>query len=140
MKHSKCAKIIHMHKAIRYFDRFFDKLEDKVRGRLSHSPIMYGFLGGFGIVLFWRGTWHIADDFGLSSLASLIIGTTILLMTGLFSASFIGDQIIISGLKHEKRLAELTEEEVETERDILVKVQAELREIKKDIEEIKHRG
>lgn len=129
-----------MHKIYRFFDRFFDKLEDRVRGKLSHLPIIYGFLGGFGIVLFWRGTWHIADDFGLSSLASLIIGATILLITGLFSASFIGDQIIISGLKHEKRLAELTEEEVETERDMLLKIREELKDVKKDIEEIKHRG
>jgi len=34
---------------------FFDKLEDRVRGWLSHRTIFYGFIGGIGAVLFWRG-------------------------------------------------------------------------------------
>jgi hypothetical protein len=34
---------------------FFDKLEDKTRAKLSRVPLLYAFLGGIGIVLFWRG-------------------------------------------------------------------------------------
>ncbi|MBU2082030.1 hypothetical protein KKH14_01235, partial [Patescibacteria group bacterium] len=45
------------------FFRFFDKLEDKVRSRLSRRPILYAFLSGIGTVLFFRGVWMIADEF-----------------------------------------------------------------------------
>jgi len=92
--------------------RFFDKLEDKVRGRLSHIPIVYAIIGGAAHVLFWRGVWHLADDYGLSSWGSIIIGTLVLLGTGLIVASFIGDSIIISGIKHGKKVTEKTEKEV----------------------------
>ena len=64
--------------------KFFDKLEDKVRARLSHYPILYALVGGVGIVLFWRGVWHVADDMGLGSWTSIIISLILLLMTGLF--------------------------------------------------------
>lgn len=33
-----------------------DKLEDKVRGILSHSPLVYALIGGTAIVLFWGGS------------------------------------------------------------------------------------
>src|SRR3989338_4137043 len=111
--------------------RFFDKLEDKVRGRLSHWPIVYGFIGGVGIVLFWRGVWHTADYYSaiilgrtadtsidLNSLSdgllSLVVGSALLLISGLFVSSFIGNEIIISGLRGEKKLTERTEAEVKT--------------------------
>ena len=52
---------------------FFDKLEDKTRAGLSRVPFLYALLGGIGVVLFWRGVWHIADDFSLNSFISLSI-------------------------------------------------------------------
>ena len=69
--------------------KFFDKLEDEVRGKLSRNPFLYALLGGIGVVLFWRGIWHIADDINLGSGISLIIGSVILLMTGVFVSEFI---------------------------------------------------
>ena len=45
----------------RLIDSFFDKLEDVVRGKLSKHSIIYAFIGGSGIILFWRGIWHSAD-------------------------------------------------------------------------------
>jgi hypothetical protein len=41
---------------------YFDKLEDRIRGRLSRYPIFYSLIGGTAIVLFWRGVWITADE------------------------------------------------------------------------------
>lgn len=119
-----------MSKPIKGVADFFDKMEDHIRGSLSRFPIPYAMIGGIGIVLFWRGVWHLADEINLNSLASMVIGTVILLMGGLFTSMFIGDHIIISGLKHEKKVTDLTEKEVETERDIL-------QHIKEDVDDVK---
>ncbi len=125
---------------------FFDLLEDKVRGRLSHLPIPYAFIGGIGIVLFWRGVWHSADylmlvlrtNSGLSSIdlaneiwwdgpLSFAIGSLILLITGLFVSNFIGNEIIMSGLRGEKKLSEKTETEVRTEVGAIAEIREEVR-------------
>ena len=42
-----------------------------------------------------------------------------MLSTGLFVSFFIGDRIILSGLKKEKKIAEQTETEIEFENSIL---------------------
>ncbi len=119
-----------------------DKLEDKVRVKLSHYPILYAFIGGSGIIIFWRGIWHTMDfcmellgNLGQNAEStgwsytlwwdgplSILIGTILLLTVGLFVTSFIGNEIIISGLKKEKKLVEKTELEIQsdfvTDRDI----------------------
>ena len=99
---------------------------------LSHRPKLYAFIVGVGIVLFWRGVWHTADDLhryyylGPSNFdfltspwwdgpLSLLVGIIILYFTGSFISSFIGNELILSGLRGEKRLSERTETEVETE-------------------------
>lgn len=112
-----------------------DRLEDKMRGRLSHYPIIYAFIGGTGIIIFWRGVWHTmdyimkllfeaSDSVTSTSLLespwwdgplSMLIGATLLLGVGLFVSSFIGNEIIISGLKKEKKIVEKTEEEIEVD-------------------------
>jgi len=136
---------------------FFDKLEDKVRGKLSHKPIIYGFFGGIGIVLFWRGVWHTADylseliyyssSYVPGSIAfiearwwdgplSLLIGSILLLITGLFVSSFIGNEIIISGLKGERKITEKTEEEIKQESELMKKTISQIKEIRERIEEI----
>lgn len=97
---------------------FFDKLEDKVRITLSHRPILYAIVGGVGIILFWKGVWEIAEAFPfLYGMGSVILGVSILLMTGLLVSFFIGDSIILSGYNREKKLAEKTEMEVREERN-----------------------
>jgi hypothetical protein len=136
---------------------FFDKLEDKIRGRLSHKPIIYGFIGGIGVVLFWRGVWHTADyisEFlyvntfsgpGLNyelqapwwdGPLSLLIGSILLLSTGLFVSNFIGNEIIISGLKGERKTSEKTEEEIKKEGELIAKTINQIKEIREHIEEI----
>lgn len=119
--------------------RFFDKLEDKVRIRLSHYPILYSLVGAVGIVLVWKGVWESAEHFPiLYGPASILLGVAILLVTGLMVSFFIGDTIIISGFKREKKLVEKTEKEMleatQTQTDILT---AEIQHIHRDLEEIK---
>lgn len=120
----------------RKITRFFDKLEDKVRGKLSHYPILYAFLGGIGVVLFWRGVWHIADDINISSVISIIIGSIILLITGIFVSAFVGNKLIISGLIGEKKLAEKEEGEIETEEFQLINLQNTLNRLEKKLDHI----
>ena len=138
---------------------FFDKLEDRVRAWFSHYPILYAIIGGVGTVLFWRGVWHTTDfisalyfhpeaaatlgtvDFPAfwDGFFSLVAGVVILLMTGLFVSAFIGDHIIISGIRHEKKVTEKTEEEVEEEESVIKRVHEELHTIGKRLEEIEKR-
>ena len=114
--------------------RFFDKFEDKVRGFLSHYPIVYALVGGVGIVLFWRGVWHLADEFAFMTAGmSIVVGSVILLATGLFVSVFIGDQVIISGLRGEKKLAEKTVGEVEYEIDRLDLLERELKQLAEEV-------
>jgi len=116
--------------------KFFDKLEDRVRGHLSHYPILYAFLGGIGVVLFWRGVWHTADDFGLASITSLIVGTILLLLTGVFVSAFIGNRLIISGLSGEKKLEEKERSEIETEEEQIQKLQNAVSRLEKKLDHI----
>jgi len=116
--------------------KFFDKLEDKVRGKLSHYPILYAFIGGVGIVLFWRGVWHTADDLNIASFDSLILGSFILLITGVFVSAFIGNKLIISGLIGEKKLTEKNLKEIETEESRLKNLQNTMNRIEKRLEDL----
>lgn len=128
------------------FIKFFDKLEDKTRGRLSRVPIVYGVIGGITIVLFWRGIWHTADTLEgsggalailFSAPISTILSAIALLLTGLFVSFFIGDRIILSGLTHEKKVEEKTESEVRAEGALLLNILEKLKRIEKEIEELK---
>jgi hypothetical protein len=130
---------------------FFDKLEDRVRGRLSRMPVVYALIGGTAIVLFWRGIWVIADNVsywltgGHTSISggiiSVAVSVVIMLLTGLFVSFFIGDIIIMSGLKGEKKLVEKEEKEIEkeftAETTTLETIKEELDEIKEELKEIK---
>ncbi len=125
---------------------FFDKLEDRVRGNLSHVPIPYSLIGGVLVVLFWRAVWHTADilmekdgilGFIFYEPVQIVITTVGLLITGLAVSVFIGDRIIISGLRHEKKIEERTEELVEEEEVTLLVVRNEIRALRKYVETLK---
>ncbi len=134
----------------KYIFGFFDKLEDKTRAKLSHLPILYAFLGGVGVVLFWRGVWHTTDfltayilgetTITLFSLVdgplSFLIGTLILLVTGVYVSAFIGNRLIITGLSGDKKLAEKTAEEILTSEDEMKKIQKTLDKVESQIEHI----
>lgn len=136
---------------------FFDKLEDKIRGHLSRWPIFYAFVGGVGIVIFWRGVWHTADSYmeylftvqaegtvnvgGLpwwDGPLSLLVGTLILLLTGVFVSGFIGNEIIISGLRGEKKLTEKTEKELKTEANVLKDIKKQIKALSDKLDKIQN--
>ncbi len=129
---------------------FFDKLEDKTRSKLSHFPILYALLGGIGVVLFWRGVWHTTDflteyilgetEVTLFNIVdgplSFVIGTIILLITGVYVSAFIGNRLIITGLSGEKKLAEKTEEEIKSEEDMIKDMKKTLNKVENEIGKI----
>ncbi|HEV7702418.1 MAG TPA: hypothetical protein VGO63_03210 [Candidatus Paceibacterota bacterium] len=121
---------------IKRLRRDFDKFEYNVRLKLSNYPILYAFIGGVGIVLFWRGVWHIADDINLGSVVSLIIGAVVLIGTGVFVAEFIGNRLIISGLVGEKKLEEKAEGKIETEETQIKNLQSTLARLEKKLDHI----
>ncbi|HCC06280.1 TPA: hypothetical protein DEP94_02925 [Candidatus Nomurabacteria bacterium] len=124
---------------------FFDRLEDHVRASLSRHPFIYTFIGGAGVVLFWRGVWHTADllesnggitSIIFSSIGSIILGIIILLGTGLFVSVFIGESIIMSGIKKDKKVIDKTIEEVEEEKLNVQSTLDMVRELKEEVESL----
>lgn len=131
------------------------RFETKIIAYLSHRPKFYALVVGIGIVLFWRGIWHTADQiheylsYGLISSSldtfsspwwdgpfSLIIGVIVLYFTGAFTSSFIGNELILSGLRGEKRLNEKTEEQVENEVRAISDIRASLRGMERTMVEL----
>jgi hypothetical protein len=121
---------------------FFDKLEDHIRGRLSIYPIIYALIGGVCMVLFWRGVWHTADILmekgGIWGTIfyepiTIVWTTVIMLLTGLFVSFFIGEGIVISGLKHDKKVFEKTAEEVVEEEVEIIDVIEHVEMIEKEL-------
>src|SRR3989338_3164526 len=93
--------------------KFFDRTEDKTRSKLSKFPVLYATIGAVGLVLLWRGVWMVADSLSvfdnnpfdkayfIDGIISIGASVVILLVSGLFVSFFIGDRIILSGLKEE---------------------------------------
>jgi hypothetical protein len=97
-------------------------------------------------VLFWRGVWHTADilqeqggwlGWLFYEPTNMVIVTIILLASGLFVSYFIGDTILLSGMRGEKKIADKTEREIREEEFEIKKIQASIKEIEKDVEQIK---
>lgn len=124
---------------------FFDKLEDHIRGTLSRHAFIYTFIGGTGLVLFWRGVWHVADALEnldgasrvlFSPMGSVILGSIILLATGLFVSVFVGDSIIMSGIRKDKKIIDKTIDEVESEKSEVEQTLLLLLDVKKEVERL----
>ena len=129
---------------IRKILHFFDKLEDHIRGFLSRVPVLYGVVGGVAIIVFWRGIWEIFDNIDIfngvsGGLITVAISAIVLLSTGLFVSFFVGDRIILSGLRHEKRLEEKAIDEIEKEFDIIQHLKLRLDNMEKTLVEIKEK-
>lgn len=117
-------------------DKFFDKVEDKIRGALSRYPLLYATVAGIAVVSFWRGVWETSDLIGIPPVASLLGGFTVLLLVGILVTEFIGNRIIISGLRGEKKLEEKTLEEIEEEEKFLHELKKKVDRMEKMIDEI----
>jgi hypothetical protein len=131
---------------LKHFSKFFDRFEDRLRIHLSRTPITYSIIGGVFVVLFWRSVWHTADllefrggwwELLLSGPVSFLIATGVLLATGLMVSTFIGDRIILSGLKKEKKFVDMTEAELMLETNMLNSLDKRVSELQKEIAEIK---
>lgn len=134
---------------------FLERTEEKSRIYLSHRPRLYALIVGIGIVLFWRGVWHSTDlvhtylnifqnNLTIDSFASpwwdgplsFVVGIVVLHFTGAFTSSFIGNELILSGLRGEKRLSQKTESEVKTEEQFVVDIKEELEKMTEKVEQL----
>ena len=125
---------------------FFDVLEDKIRHHLSHYPIIYALVGFVGVVLTWRGIWHLADEIGMNPWWSVILGILILLSSGLFVALAIGDEVIITAFRGRRKITELRIEEaltlaerVDEIKKILEKIDKSLSDVEKEEKKIEEK-
>jgi hypothetical protein len=124
--------------------KFFDKLEDHVREFLSKYPVVYSLIGATAIVIFWDGITRIMDSMDIfdglgGGLLAVLISVVVLLMTGLLVSFFVGDSIILSGRKHDKKITEKTMEEVEIENKEMVSALQKIDRMEKNLEEIKEK-
>ncbi len=124
---------------------YFDKLEDRIRTRLSRYPIFYTLIGGVAIVLFWRGVWITADQIAVNLPSqwmwidgplSVGLSTFVLLITGLFLSFFINDTALISGMKQEKKIVEKTEAEVKEEAGTLQNIEKQIQHLEQSIKDL----
>ncbi len=91
---------------------FFLNIEDRARKHFEQFPFIHAFLAGVGVILFWRGTWEIADMYRLNPFTSVFVGVLILGGIGLFVQTFVGNAIIIKNVKSEINLEKKSEREV----------------------------
>ena len=134
------------------------KIEEKLIIYLSHRPKLYALIVGIGIVLFWRGVWHTTDFIHLyfnsfqsnfttdlifspwwDGILSLITGSIILSFTGAFTSSFIGNELILSGLRGEKKLNQKTEVEIESEFEAISAIKLSIKDMDNKIDQLERK-
>src|SRR3989344_1324738 len=121
---------------IKYFIKELDRLEDHVRHFLSKRPLLYALVAGVGVVLFWRGVWDLAGLI-IGPWISLLLSVVIMLITGTFVSFFIGDQIIISGMRAEKSVDDKNEDEIRKEEGEIAHLDQDIELLKSQVAEIK---
>jgi len=133
----------------------FTRIEERTRIYLSHYPKLYALIVGIGIVLFWRGVWHTADlthmiwNYAQNGLTidlvshpwwdgpwSFVVGSLMLYFTGAFTSSFIGNELILSGLRGEKKLNQKTEHEIESEFLAINEIKKSLKEVTTKLDQL----
>ena len=95
---------------------------------LSHHSFLYATIVGIGIVLFWRGVWHSAD--------TLHLYINHYSTTRAFVSSFIGNELILSGLRIEKKIHKQTESDIQTEVSTITDIKHTISAISHKLEEL----
>ncbi|MBP6904586.1 MAG: hypothetical protein KBB91_00830 [Candidatus Pacebacteria bacterium] len=126
------------------------KLLTRLHIFLSHHSWLYALIAGVGIVLFWRGVWHTTDLVHLymsNSQAvmdhawwdgplSFLTGCLILYITRAFVSSFIGNELILSGLRTEKKLTRQTDTDLKVEVTAIADIKDEIATIAHKLEDL----
>jgi hypothetical protein len=120
-----------------YLTNVFLRIEEKARKYFEKYPFIHAFLAGFGVILFWRGAWEIADMANIGPLASVIIGCLMLGGIGLFIQTFVGNAIIIKSVEKEKQAEQKTEKEVKEEEVTLAMLARKLEKLEAKIDSLK---
>lgn len=136
---------------------FLRKAEASFRAQLRKYPPLYALVGGIGIVLFWRGTWYCADyayalfvpgsmnavSLGWPSAAdgalSFVIGSLLLLSTGLFVSELAGSETVLREEKKEEQVVThevKAVEQMKKEATELPGIEAEIQHIERELAEI----
>lgn len=104
---------------MQYVTNIFLQIEERARTYFERIPFVHAFLGGVGVVLFWRGVWEIADRMRIDPIASIVIGSLLLGAIGLFLHTFVGNAIIIKNVEKDKRMTKKAEHEIASvEKDV----------------------
>jgi membrane protein DedA with SNARE-associated domain len=120
---------------------FFDKLEDRVRARLSHHPVVYSIIGGTALILFWEGVSILVSFVPFlhtitGGLILMFVSLSVALMVGIFVSFFVGDTIILSGINKEKKLIDKEESELIAESKMMAQMEKKVDEIDNIIKEM----
>jgi hypothetical protein len=104
---------------MKYVTNIFLRIEERARTYFERVPFLHAFLGGVGVVLFWRGVWEIADRIKIDPIVSIVVGSLLLGAIGLFLHTFVGNAIIIKNVEKDKRMTTRAEHEIAVvEKDI----------------------
>lgn len=97
---------------MRYVTNIFLRIEERARTYFERFPFAHAFLGGIGVVLFWRGTWELADRLRIDPVTSIVFGSLLLGGIGLFLHTFVGNAIIIKNVEKDKQMTKKAEHEI----------------------------
>jgi hypothetical protein len=106
---------------MKYITNLFLGIEHNAREFFERFPYIQAFTTGVGVVLFWRGIWGYMDKVKLDSILSIVLGSILLIITGLFLHTFVGNAIIIKHVETDQRTDIITKRE-------MFKVEAEVHE------------
>jgi hypothetical protein len=97
---------------MKYFTNIFLRIEERARTYFERFPFAHAFLGGIGVVLFWRGVWELADRINIDPVTSVVGGSLLLGAIGLFLHTFVGNAIIIKNVEKDKQITKKAEHEI----------------------------
>ncbi|PIZ50757.1 hypothetical protein COY27_06095 [Candidatus Woesearchaeota archaeon CG_4_10_14_0_2_um_filter_33_13] len=82
-------------KELRVIKKEDQTFTQKLSSMKTHHQIIYALIVGFAAISYWRGVWGLSDvyilpnNYGLSSVVSLILGLVLLIGTHYFTKEFL---------------------------------------------------